>query len=116
MIFTVMCIIAMGVCAIVDIAINRTVTWTYIPVLSIAFGYAIIMPMFAKTHKIELTLCALTITILPFLYFMEKIVWAKDWFHEIALPISVVSVSGMWISYLICRFFKTSQTYFRVLL
>ena len=111
MIFTLMCIVAMGVCVIVDYAINNAITWGTIPMLSITFGYLIIIPLFAKKYKIELSLCALTITILPFLYFMEKFVPVKDWFYSIALSISIVSIAGIWITYTICRFFKISVWY-----
>ena len=111
MIFTLMCIIAMGVCAIVDYAINNAITWGYIPLLSIVFGYLIIMPMFAKKHNIVLSLSSLTITILPFLYFMEKVVPVKEWFYSLALPISVVSIVGIWISYLAWHFLKISEWY-----
>jgi len=111
MIFTVLCVIALGTCIIVDFAINNAITWGKTPVLSIVFGYLIITPMFAKKHKIELSLCMLTITILPFLYFMEKSVPVKGWFYSIAWPTSVVSMVGAWLTYMICRFFKINWWY-----
>lgn len=111
MIFTLLCIIAMGVCAIVDYRINNAITWAYIPILSVIFGYLITIPMFAKKHKLVLFLSTVTITILPFLYLMEKAVTLKDWFYPVALPICIATIIGVWISYLLCHFLKISGWY-----
>lgn len=111
MIFTLMCIMAVGICLIVDYAINGTITWSDISVLSIIFGYLIIMPTFTNKNKILLFLLTLTITILPFLYLMEMSIPIKEWFYSLAIPVSIIGICGIWISYFVCCFFEISEWY-----
>ena len=106
MIFTLLCFIAIGVCVIVDYAINNQITWGIYPILSVIFGYLIITPLFLKKQGIIISLCSLTITILPYLYLLEKVIPNQEWFYPLAFLISVVSIIGIWITYFICKVLK----------
>lgn len=111
MIFTLLCFIALGVCGLVDYALNSTLTWSYIPMLSILFGYIVLLPLAANKHKIALFLFTVTITILPYLYFLEKVVPIKGWFNSIAIPVTIIGLVGVWATYLICQQLKINNWY-----
>ena len=97
MVYTLSCFIAAGVCLIVDIAINRQITWAAYPLLSIAFGWTLLSSLLVKKHKIVSLLCALTLLILPYLYLLSKITPVTDWFLPIGLPSAIAGIIAMWI-------------------
>ena len=111
MVFALSCFIAIGMCVIVDLAINSEITWGMYPILSIPFGVFIITPLFAKKNGIALALSSLTVFILPFLYLIEKITPIKEWFYPLGLPITISSIITVWILYLMLRFFKINVWY-----
>ena len=111
MVFALSCFIAIGTCVIVDLAINRKITWGMYPILSIPFGFLIITPLIAKKNGMVLSLSSLTISILPFLYLIEKITPVKEWFCPLGLPITIFSIITIWISYFILRFLKINVWY-----
>ena len=110
-VFALGCFIAIGACVITDLAINSKITWGMYPILSIPFGFFIIVPLTAKKNGIVLSLGSLTVLILPFLYLTDKITPVKDWFYPLGLPIAVSSVIMVWSSYIILRFVKINTWY-----
>ena len=111
MAFALSCFIAIGTCIIVDLAINSRITWGMYPILSIPFGFLIVTPLFVKKYGTILSLSSLSIFILPFLYFIEKITPIKEWFYPLGLPIAISSIITLWFLCLIFRFFKINIWY-----
>lgn len=111
MIFTLACFIAMGVCLIVDLAITRQITWAAYPLLSIPFGWMIVSPLCVKKHGIVLSPCVLTLVVLPYLYFIEKITPVSGWFFPLGLPSAVVGIVAGWVIYFLFRFIKINLWY-----
>ena len=109
--FTLVCLAAAGVCLIVNIAINRQITWAAYPLLSIPFGWAVLSPLFAKKHRIILHLCALMLLVLPYLYLLSKITPVTDWFMPIGLPTAIAAAFALGILYPLFRFAKMNILY-----
>lgn len=109
MIFTLLCIIGAGVSVIVNYAINGRITWASYPVISVSLGWLIITPLIFR--KYITALCVLTVTVSPFLYLMNKITPAPDWFWKLGLPVAVIGVVVFWVIYLLYRFTKINLWY-----
>jgi len=97
MIYTLSCFVAAGVCLIVDMALNQQITWAAYPLLSIAFGWALFLPLFAKKHRIILLLSASTVLSLPYLLLLSKITPVTDWFIPVGLPSAIIGITLSWI-------------------
>jgi hypothetical protein len=106
MLFTLACFVAAGVCLIVDMAMNRQITWAVCPLLSIAFGWAVLSPLSLKKHGILLSLGAVTLLILPYLYLLSRITEATDWFVPVGLPSAIAGIIALWALFLLFRFAK----------
>jgi len=111
MLFTLACFIAMGVCLIVDMAITKQITWSAYPLISIPFGWIAVSPLFIKKYGKILCPCALTLLILPYLYFLEKITPVSDWFFTLGLPSAVIGIVVGWIIYFLFRFIRINIWY-----
>ena len=109
MVFALLCFIGIGTCAIVNYAINEQITWAAYPIISILFGWLILAPVIFK--KYALALCVLTVTVGPFLYFVDMVSPAYDWFFELGLPCAILGVVFFWVNYLLFRFAKISLWY-----
>ena len=61
-IFTIICLIAVIVCAICDLAISKTLTWSLITISAITFAWLILLPsMMCKKKIVIATLLSLSI-------------------------------------------------------
>jgi len=109
--FTLVCFIAMGVCLIVDMAITHRITWSAYPLLSIPFGWIAVSSLLIKKYGKVLCPCVLTLSVLPYLYFIEKITPVSDWFLPLGLPSAVTGIIVGWIIYFLFRFIKISIWY-----
>lgn len=111
MILALICIIAMGICAMVDYVLNDKITWSAVPIVSIVFGYGVILSLFVKKRKSLKFLLAITIAILPYLYLLEFMLPIKDWYYALAVPITMVALIGLWLSYFIYRYLRINDWY-----
>ena len=108
-VFTVLCFIAVGVCVIVDYALNRQITWAAYPIISVPAGWLIFAPLIYRKYSISL--CVLTVVVTPFLFLMDKITPGPDWFYGLGIPSAVIGIVFIWINYLIYRFTKINAWY-----
>ena len=106
MAFTLMCLAAAGVCVIVDLALNRGVTWAAYPLLAIPFGWLAAAPLiFGKPAT---SLLALTALAFPFLFLLEKVTPVTGWFHQVGMPSAIAGAAFVWAFYLMFRYAKIS--------
>ena len=108
-------IIGIIVSFIVDIAINKHLTWSLIVDVSVIYLYVCVLAgIFSKEHKVIKTLAAVSIFILPLLLIIENVVnknYVKQpvyWFNLYALPISLIWIAIIWITVLIRYLVKTN--------
>jgi hypothetical protein len=111
MIFSLICVIAIGVPTIVNVAVAKTFTWAAYPTLGVTMAWLLMLPvLLLKKHGVLLGLTLLTLTIWPFLYLIEKFS-GGDWFVPIGLPAAAIGVVTLWLAYAIFRFIKWNMWY-----
>lgn len=85
------------VCLICNLAISHRLTWSWIPVSSIAFAWVISYPFFLSGKKgILLSLLSLSIFIVPYLFLLSRLTETKEVF-SIGTAMSVISLLFLWI-------------------
>lgn len=103
--------IAIVACVITDICITRSLTWSLIVILSLAFSWILLLPFFrAKEKVIQKSLIVLSITVIPFLVILSWLLKVPEvW--KLGICISVVSLIGLWCVYAV--FMKVNTRKFR---
>ncbi|MCL2678167.1 MAG: DUF6320 domain-containing protein [Clostridiales bacterium] len=109
--FSLACLIAAGACVIVDLAMTRQITWSAYVILSVAFGWLVLSPLVMRKRGATLSLCAVTLFILPYLYLLEKITPGDAWFAGLGIPAAVIGVVMLWALFTIFRIFKINLWY-----
>jgi len=109
MVFTLSCILAVGVCVIVNYAVNQQITWAAYPILSVALGWLVITPLIFGKYMIAL--CATTVAVNPFLYLIDRVTPDPDWFCKLGFPCAIVGIVFFWIIYALFRFVKINIWY-----
>lgn len=104
--------IAMSVCFICDMAMNKTITWSAYPLGIIPFAWIISSALLlAKRNRILVSLAAATLAAIPLLYFIEQIAPVTGWFSALGLPLSVTALIAIWITYALVRFLSINKWY-----
>lgn len=108
-----LCIIAIITCFIVDIAINRSLTWSLIAIGGTVFGYSLVYTMVrGGKGRVIKSMLLITILILPFLALIQFVVkyslapGSPAWLWNFGFPIALIWLAYIWIVYIICRVFK----------
>lgn len=90
-------LLAIIICAISDLAITGGITWSTIPISSVAFFWVVSFPIMALTHRrIMGGLISLSVFIIPYLYILSILVKERAVFSTGAL-MAVVSVVYLWV-------------------
>ena len=104
------CVVAIGVCLIVDFAVNGEMVWSWYPLISVLFAWVVFAPLTVGVKLGRwLSLAAASLAVLPFLYFLERLTPAKGWFEGIAVPCAVMTIIATWLMVLLARFSKISK-------
>jgi len=111
LVFSLFCFIAIGVCVIVDWAINNNFTWAVYPLISIVFFWLVMMPFFWLRYSLFWQVVVLSVLILPYLYLLDRCLPHAGWFQSIALPVALFGVTAVLLTYMIIRFTKINIWY-----
>ena len=111
MLFALMCSIAIGVCLIVDMSIAGAVTWSGIAIVSIVFGWCVSFPLLLNKNHIYLSLTAISVLTLPFLWYLAKETTTVSWFPKLGVPLGIIGLVLIWLIYLLFRFIKIHILY-----
>lgn len=104
--------IGVATCFIVDIAMNRALTWSLIVLGSVLMlyvpGYVLLAE---KKNRIGKTLAVLSVLILPYLYVMQYVLERSfsiegAWFQTYACPIVAIWLVFAWMVYVEVRIVK----------
>ena len=116
-IFSALCLIAVFICLICDIASNLNVTWSLYPILSIAFSFFLVFPLLFKGLKgIKLSLIALSVLIFPFLLSLSLII-KNDLILPVGMSTAAIVLIYIWVVfYLFNKLKKRKLTAFAVAL
>lgn len=108
-IFSVILLIGMLVCAICDIAISGRFTWSLIPITSIIFAWLISFPTIVSGKKgVFGSLIAISIFVIPYLYVLSALVETKVVFSMGAI-IAFVSIGYLWLVFGIFKRLKARK-------
>ena len=110
-------LLALLTCFIVDLAVNRSLTWFYIVAGSVGLAFSITnIPALVKRQKVITSgLCA-TIMVFVLLHTVNRYA-GGDWFFSLGVPIATLSLIYAWIILLFVRsrlhwLFKLSAVFF----
>ena len=101
--FSVSLLLGAIVCAICDIAISGTFTWSLYPITAILFAWLVFVPLVKYGGKgLPGSLAILSVLIIPFLYVISRIV-GDHLVLTIGIRMSLYSIAYLWCVYLIFR-------------
>ena len=110
MVFTVALLIPTGVVLIVNLAIERQITWAVFPLLSIGFVWlSVAVPLVIGRFRPWLSLVFFTAFLLLFLNAMDAVTPGASWFHDIALPAALILISAIWLIYFVWRALRINR-------
>ncbi len=98
-ILSVVVLIPLFVCALINYSIDRTLKWSLFPSGALIMVWTTIAPLFVlKKNKTLGLFLGLTITLIAYLFLIQYLVGDKDWFMPLALPIAILSLFSFGIS------------------
>lgn len=106
------CAIAIVVCLIVNIAVNRTLSWSLIPTAAILFGYAGIYTLAkSKKNRLVKALFCCSVLVVPLLAVIQITLYYRMaigtiWFWKYALPITILWLGIVWFTVFCHRILK----------
>lgn len=104
-VITTVCLLAICICMICNIAISGTFTWSLYPITAISFAWLIIIPLFHfEKNKVGMSLISLSVFIIPFLLILNKIIGNAELMLPIGIPVSLIAIAYMWIVYILFSF------------
>lgn len=97
MIASIICSIAILVCAICDIAMSGRFTWSLIPISTIVFSWLISIPaIIMRRKRILSSLISLSICIVPYLFILSSLVKVEAVFTMGSI-MAIVSLIFLWL-------------------
>lgn len=109
-------IIGIIVTFIVDLAVNKKLSWSLIVDMGILYSYSIgLTVLMSKKQKVIKASAVGSILVLPMLYGIESVINANyltepiAWFSKYGLPITVIWLAILWITILIKKFIKLNS-------
>lgn len=110
LIYTMLGVVAIGVCFIVDFATSAGITWSLYVLYAVPVLFLGMIPLCLKVkHNLALSAAVLSIMAFPFLYLIDNITEKSDWFAPLALPIAITAIAGAWISGIMLKFTPTKN-------
>lgn len=108
--FSLVLLLSIIICAICDIAISGTFTWSLYPISSIIFTWFLFVPVIQYKKKGILgSLIAFSLLIIPFLYVLSRIIEGDTLIMRIGIPISFFSILYLWGIYFVFKKLKTKK-------
>lgn len=93
---------AAAVCVLCDLACSGGFTWSPIPVLAIAFGWLVLLPVVRSGPRgISGALIALICSLIPFLYGLDWATGGGSLLLPIGLRTAAVSTACLWAIFLL---------------
>lgn len=103
-------LIGIVVCAICNIAINGALTWSLYPIISVAFAWAIVMPMITFQQRgILASLILLSVLLIPFLISIGILSGYQKEMNAIGVKTAIVGMIYIWAIYILQRIMKRKR-------
>ena len=103
-------ILAGFICLLCNFVINHTFNWSLYPVGAMLLVWLTVAPWFLLTkHRPVLSFAAFTISLIPYLFLIERLSAAKGWVVPFALPILGITLPGLLIVILLFSYTKINR-------
>ena len=103
-------ILAGFICLLCNFVINRTFNWSLYPVGAMLLVWLTVAPWFLLTkHRPVLSFAAFTISLIPYLFLIERLSAAKGLVVPFALPILGITLPGLLIVVLLFSYTKINR-------
>lgn len=110
--FSVLLLVGIVVCAICDVAISGTFTWSLFPISSIVFAWFIFFPVIKFGEKgLCGTLITLSLLIIPFLYLLSHLVKTNSLILPIGVRMSILSIVFLWGVFALFKLLKVRKLF-----
>ena len=108
--FVALFVISILVCAIVDVVISNSFTWSLYPISSILFASCVLFPTAHSGKKgILPSMIVLTILIVPYLFVLDKIAMTNGMIVKAGSIVAVIVLVFFWGVFFIMRCFKNRK-------
>jgi membrane protein YdbS with pleckstrin-like domain len=105
-------LLASVVCFIINYSVNRTINWSLFPVGALIVIWATITPLLImKKNKMLGLYAGLSLTLIPFLFLIQKLAGVKGWVMPLALPIAGLFLIALGVSLVAFAYFKSNKFY-----
>ncbi len=105
-------LLASVVCITINYSVSRSINWSLFPVGALVVIWATITPLLImKKNKTLGLYTGLSLTLIPFLFLIQKLVTAKGWVMPLALPVAGLSLIAFGASLVAFAHFKSNKFY-----
>jgi len=107
LVFSSLMMVGIVVCSIVDLAISGRFTWSLIPIGSIVFAWLVFLPTIKYgKNGIFISLVAVSIFILPFLYVLDNLVPYPSSILPVGIRGAAIAIVFLWIIFTTFKLLK----------
>lgn len=104
LVFSLLILVGIVVCAICDQAMNDTLTWAWIPISSCIFTWLVFIPLLQWGWQgVFHALLSCSLFIAPYLYALYWLTGKSPLFLPIALPVAGISLAYFWLAFTLFR-------------
>lgn len=107
LVFSLLLLAGIFVCAICDLAISGAFTWSLYPISSIVFAWLVLFPVLKfGTKGIAAALTAVSVLIVPFLSILNELIGSSNLILPIGTRMAFVSAVYLWSVFALFKLFK----------
>jgi len=111
-VFSLLLLTGIIVCAICDLAISGNFTWSLFPISSIIFAWPVLFPVMKFGKKgICGAMIAFSILIVPFLYVLNCLIETSGLILPIGIRMAVISVVFLWVVFALFKILKSRKLF-----
>ena len=106
--FTALMLISIIACAIVDVAITNSFTWSLYPISSIIFAWCVLFPLvYGGKNGIVPSMIAITVLIVPYLFVLDMLAATGGVILKAGAAVAAISLIFLWS---VCFIMKRCKT------
>jgi len=109
-IFSILLLLGILTCAIVDVAISGTLSWSLIPISACVLAGLVFIPIIKYGSKgIAVSLIIFSVLVVPFLFILSLVVDSEGFFLSIGIRMAVVLIISLWSIFAIFKIMKARK-------
>jgi len=105
--FSLMLLIGIITCVIINFALSKTLTWSLIPIVASLFSWVVFIPTIKFGVKgIFISLLSLSVVVIPFLLVLNILIDSNSLLLPIGIRASVIGVAYFWCVFVLSKLLK----------